>query len=490
MNEENSNIQFKSLLAFLTESIPKFDQLSGHLRERLCRFFKEVVILPGREIIKEGALPTHACLIREGECLIMSMQNPIPSSGTHEKPVPADKGKISKESASTSQQCFLIKNLSKQVSPAKTLRGYMSLSTNTFQYRTISSKEWFGEEVLLLDEISDLKFEYSVISKTKVVILEISRENLKKFPRDITNWFRRNAKEKTIWHKYRKGELTESVGNIYNMDPRTGFLDEAFVQLKKKFPQANSQLTTQLHKQNFLTEEETVIYNAKKKKGGQRARPKSGVLPAFNNLRTLMNTKKGKVERPITAIPKTQFQGKTQTNMEFTKRLRNPPQTAPLGCKSQAQLIGGNNWLTKVSSQKRYEDIVSDLIEPQKAYLDTASTFRMSYDRKVTFPSVHPKPLQKKKPINPPAYRNNNDIEIEKMQLELNIRYDSFKVGIKDVKTVNINESKRTSSPNPVRLWAERNKIDIVKRNNEIKKRISTSQEGVIQSFGQFLTQS
>lgn len=460
MNEENSNAQFKALLAFLIEAITTFDQLSGHFRERLCRFFKERVFLPGFEIIQEGATPTSAFLVKEGECAIMSRQNPVYYQ--LQKKQELENRQLQSQPV---QQGFMNKSISSQLTAAKTLRGYMSLSVNTFQLRTVNEKEWFGEEVLLMESNPNIKFEYSVVSKTKVVALEIAKENLKKFPANLLEWFRKNAKDKMAWHKKRKDELANSIGKIYHMDPMTNFLDEAFNQVSKKFPQANTQLTSQIHKQNFLNEE-ALQENRQSNKGG-RIRPQSGILSSFNNLRSLMKAKKMSVQqRPTTAIqPSKMF---SQTQRPFTGRDKIGLHLGSLGFgyKSAAQL-------GRVQSSKTQRmgawlgGAATDIAKKNKFILDAASTFRMSYDNRVYFPTVKKKPYEPKKPVC--EREQNKDAQIENMKKGIVQQYDTFKVGIMDIKAIDTNSNNRPPSPNPARIWASKHKINILARENENK---------------------
>ncbi len=503
---ENSNAQFKALLVFLTESIPKFDQLSGHLKERLCRFFKEVVFLPGKEIIQEGSSPSSAYLIREGTCAIMSRENPLahPSLQKNSK-APAnilmDSPKITSKPAPivlASPQRSIEKMVCEQLSPAKTLRGYMSISTNMYQLRTVSEREWFGEETLIVDEVPRLRYEYSVVSRNRVVALEITRESLKKFPSEVLNWFKRNARSKLRWHTERKMELAESIDKIYQMDPLTGFLDEAFLQVTKKFPQASPQLTAQLHKHNFLSDEtedrsgetpaETVPdLRRQPTANATRARPKSGVLPTFNNLRVLMNTKKRAAKRPPQLRPMSAAQSMPQFP-RFTQR--SPPATAATvigaGYRSAAQFFQSGVMSTRgltagtrptfSPTRRKYEDLVTEYKKVQPVYLEAASTFRMSYDRKAFFPTMPPKKPATKKG-GAVVREEHEDSVVERLKLRIEDKYDTFKVGIRDVKAVDTNAGKRPSSPNPVKTWAARNKVDIALRNSEIKSRMALLQQ-------------
>ena len=465
MNKEMSNTQFKALLDFLTRSIPKFDQLSGHFKERLCRFFKETIFLPGKEIVPEGTLPTSAYLIREGVCVVMSRQNPLFHPSRQKCQVPETTKTPTNPSA---------KSIMPQQSPAKTMRGYMSLSTNTYQLRTVAEREWFGEEILLAEEMPNLKFEYSVIARTKVVALEITKENLRKFPTDLLDWFKKNARNKTTWHNERKMELADSITKIYHMDPLTNFLDEAFEQVIKKFPQATPQLTSQLHKHNFLSEEDDdlvlVEEQLKEVSAKSKMRPRSGVMPTFNHLRTLMNTKK------LAAMPQDRPLTAAQSVARLPQFREKEVHTAGFGYRSVVQLH--QNLLTKKggrTGQRLYEDLMANYTTQQKVYLESASTFKMTYDNKISFPTAPHK--QRTKKVMQTEREKHEDSGIEKMRVGIESQYDTFKVGIRDVKAIDSEASKRPPSPNPTRVWAAKNKVDIARRNKEIRIKVMASQQ-------------
>ncbi len=494
---ENSNQQFKVLLGFLTESIPGFEHLSGHLKERLSRFFKEVTFLPGKEIIQEGTVPSAAYLVKEGTCSIISSQNPIfhPSLQSQIK-VPPDPKLTPLANAS------VYKTVNTILSPAKSLRGYMSLSTNIYQLRTVSEKEWLGEETLLCEKGTTFCYEYSVIARTKVIALEITRENLKKFPSSLLEWFTKNAQNKNNWHGERKAELAASIGKIYNMDPLTSFLDEALVQVTKKFPQASPQLTTQLHKHNFLSQDDSQdlseiaappapapLSPTQKPPQQKLVRPKSGVLPTFNNLRSLMKTKKQAVaasgaalhnkvsQRPMTAA---------QTMPAFHNGLRTATAGAAfgIGYRSAANFFARTATASSHHPQQQrpktsypaaggtasqYQTILSARSGPQKVFLEAASTFKMTYDNKASLPRVVKIPPPTKTRVIVIKKEEHNDSKVEKMKLEIETMYDTFKVGLRDVKALEPDSRKRPPSPNPAKIWANKRKVDFGKLNEEVK---------------------
>lgn len=198
--EENSNSQFKALLDFLQNAIPRFEQLSRHTQERLGRFFKERSLMPGQEVLHEGAAAVSAFLIREGICNILSHKSPL---------IPDQLRDVGRVALKVDRRTVM--------SRAKQMPGYMSSSTTGYQFQTAGAKEWVGD-MAILEGVKE--YVYSVVARTKTTVLEISKESMKKFPQGIVGMFVDNAKKKVVWHNMRKSQLEASITKIYNMNPR------------------------------------------------------------------------------------------------------------------------------------------------------------------------------------------------------------------------------------------------------------------------------
>ena len=470
---ENSNAQFKSLLAFLTEAVPGFEQLSGHSKERLCRFFKEVTYLQNKEIIKEGLSPASAYIIKEGICSMMSKQNPLfynPMKKTVYKPSEINESKYPSSYS-------LERKVNNTLSSARTLRGNMSLSVNISKLTSIGEKEWIGEEILIMDETPDYCYDYSVIAKTKVVLLEISKDKIKKFPIEILDWFKRSAHYKLEWIKERKFTLSKSVKKIYKMDPLSPFLDEALRQVTKRFPQATPQLTNEIHKQHFLVRSNGEDLRPK------TARQKVALLPEFNYLRMLINAKresqnegkkttrnikiKNKSERIISTASKpniryinTQDLLKSVQVNKFVLSTTIKP--APIKQEPVPEVtVNKTNALKNLTlrpknaklfeTSKPFEwpqpELYRGLIsrKSKKVYLETAATFRMSYDKKASLPIVFVKEIQKKIPRGKKINKT-DDARIKNMKIEVEGKNNTFKVGLKNIKLMEM--KKKYKVPN------------------------------------------
>ena len=198
--EEDLQNDFKSLIKFLRNAIPGFKFMSNRSQIKLARYFQTIVVGSNHYLIKEGLPVRSAYLIYEGVCNISSLNNPL------------IKAKMQK----TVLNLNSLRLSAKQRLHNKPMDGYMCKSTNTYQYSIVTAKEWVGDEVLL----DFLTYQSSVIAKTKVVALEISKENLEKFPSHILQNLISNAKGKMVIQDIRKETLEANLTKVYNMNPK------------------------------------------------------------------------------------------------------------------------------------------------------------------------------------------------------------------------------------------------------------------------------
>ena len=192
INQESMQKNNKNLISFLSESIPKFSEISGSLKYRLARFFVEKTFNAGNEILTEGAPSDCAYLIKEGKCKIFSKENPLNDAQEEEE--------------------VKVRSLTRKFQrTTKKLRGgYLSLSIYRYQIMTIEEKEWFGDEILIDSAVSP----YSVATVVKTTLLIINKENLDKFPGDVLTEMRQNIREKLQWRNERTKELVKSIVKI------------------------------------------------------------------------------------------------------------------------------------------------------------------------------------------------------------------------------------------------------------------------------------
>jgi len=200
IQQENSNQSNKELLNFLSEAIPRFEQLSVTLRYRLSKCFTEKIYMTGNKLLTEGTLNNCVYLIKEGKCKVIA----------------------SKDREKDQDQEINIENpmSSKIYAKANIQRGYRSVSTSKYQIMIIGAKEWVGEEILF-EDCRWKPIDYSVVALVKTVALWITKENLNKFPGDVLSQIKKNNYEKQQWKINRKSELLKSIMKINKLDSST-----------------------------------------------------------------------------------------------------------------------------------------------------------------------------------------------------------------------------------------------------------------------------
>lgn len=117
-------------------------------------------------------------------------------------------------------------------------KGYISETTSTFQIGIRNEGEWVGEEVLLLN---DLPFPFSVIAKTEITALEISKKDVQsKLPYSFRTLLEQNARDRNVWQQQRIREITKTSHIIYKQDHKQSVYDKVMNQLIARHPQASS----------------------------------------------------------------------------------------------------------------------------------------------------------------------------------------------------------------------------------------------------------
>ena len=60
----------------MNSTISGFDRISAAARDKVARCFTEKQYYPGQKLIREGEISNSAFIIKEGDCVLMSKQNP------------------------------------------------------------------------------------------------------------------------------------------------------------------------------------------------------------------------------------------------------------------------------------------------------------------------------------------------------------------------------------------------------------------------------
>lgn len=115
-------------------------------------------------------------------------------------------------------------------------KGYISETTSTFQLGLAGPYDWVGEDILILN---DIPFPFSVIAKTEVVALKISKNDLfNKFPSEFKSLLEEQWKDRNKWLQNRVKAITNTSQIIYNQDPKQTVYDIVMNQLLTQHPQA------------------------------------------------------------------------------------------------------------------------------------------------------------------------------------------------------------------------------------------------------------
>ncbi len=410
---ENSNQSYKSLIAFLVSAVPRFDQLSGSLRDRLGRLFLERTFFPGSTIVKEGSKMRTVYLIKEGRCNIVAAENSSTKQGEVE------------------DQFDLASERSQPLGHKRLTKGYMSSSTSRLQLRTIGEREWFGEEVLLLGEGEEdaQAFGYTVSTAVKTVVLTITRENLNKFPRDVLEQLRHNAREKAAWQRTRKVELARSLVKITRLSTMIDYVGP-----------------DPLHAQNTkLTSEE-----------------KSNLMP----LADPDSNNSSELSQGMIA-PGSHSRGKTADSRVFRKAACTEPlgQTMSLAQlrRNQSRTFAERSWRGGMFATF-YRRPERDPVE--RRFLATASTLKEAKG----CGTVRPIMVRRSRSVRRFVSLRRRPESYEGLEETANeCAKNTFRVGVRDVRAMDLGRGKRPPSPNPVKIWAERNGIDIMARNRLVK---------------------
>jgi hypothetical protein len=117
-------------------------------------------------------------------------------------------------------------------------KGYISETTSTFQLGYCGPYDWVGEDILILN---DLLFPFSIIAKTEVVALKISKNDLQnKIPSEFKNLLEEQSKDRNRWLQDRVKAITNTSHIIYKQDHKQTVYDTVMNQLCSQHPQATS----------------------------------------------------------------------------------------------------------------------------------------------------------------------------------------------------------------------------------------------------------
>lgn len=168
-------------------------------------------------ITREGDIPTDKskiCIIKQGECKILSDR------------VPMKLNEQSKARKKKAKHDFV------------NLKGYFSQTTNSLQISLIGENHWIGDEALVIDE--GQPYPFSVITSSRVVVYEITREDLlQKLPKDVTHVLKRNCRKKLNFLQDRVMNICKSVSEVAKWDNFHNEYSARVTEVSRLFSQAS-----------------------------------------------------------------------------------------------------------------------------------------------------------------------------------------------------------------------------------------------------------
>ena len=100
----------------------------------------------------------------------------------------------------------------------RSIRGYMSPTTSTYQFGILEKNQWAGEERLI--KKSKGPFDYSITARTNVTAFVISKEEaIKKFPKEFMQFIEEQVVQRYKWIEERAKRLAITSTHVADMDP-------------------------------------------------------------------------------------------------------------------------------------------------------------------------------------------------------------------------------------------------------------------------------
>lgn len=176
--------------------------------------------------MREGEKSDCAYLVKEGECIFLSTKNPIAEFNMNQS--------VQKPMDTMVRQH----------------RGFLSRTTNTYQFGILEKNQWIAEERLLRDR--DEPAGYSVVTRTWVKGFVVSRKDAqRKFTREIMDFIQGLVQQRYYWVRERAKELTQTSVRVAGMDPSEAKYDESYAETTKRFSTAAPYAQKTISKMNL-----------------------------------------------------------------------------------------------------------------------------------------------------------------------------------------------------------------------------------------------
>jgi CRP-like cAMP-binding protein len=162
-------------------------------------------------IFKEGEICKSTFMIREGEVRLLKEKSTLEAIAYEN-----GQGKY----VDTTLQCK---------------RGFLSESFSKFQLGEAIAGQWIGDDFLVL--VNSTTYSYTAIARSKVICLELQREEYDTIPKDILNQFRKHILDRRIWILDRMKNVTHFVDKLMKTTSTVDY-SESLAEKKKKLPLA------------------------------------------------------------------------------------------------------------------------------------------------------------------------------------------------------------------------------------------------------------
>jgi hypothetical protein len=189
------------------------------------------MVKQGKEIIKEGAIITSVFLVKDGECKLELLKNPLEYIASFKKPNEPQKPQVDVELQSK--------------------RGYISKTLTTFVLGTLGPHEWIGNDFILNNSET---YCYNATALTDMKLYEINKKDMVSMPVDFLALFKSDLILRHDWIKKRVSSEAKSISLILKKEHNTN-IDENYRDAKKKYPLAQKEALLEFRKQ-FSTVEQ------------------------------------------------------------------------------------------------------------------------------------------------------------------------------------------------------------------------------------------
>ena len=192
-------------------------------RDRLAGSFRVREYVAGSEIFKEGADCLSSYLIKEGEVRLLKEKSTVETVASEN-----GQGKY----VDTSLQCK---------------RGFLSDSFSKYQLGEAVTGQWIGDDFVVF---SNSTYPYTAIAKSKVICLELQKDDYDTIPDELLEPFRKHIIERREWILDRMKNVTQFVDKLMKISNTIDYSD-SLEDKKRKLPLATMSVIDAIRKKEL-----------------------------------------------------------------------------------------------------------------------------------------------------------------------------------------------------------------------------------------------